>query len=229
MIISGEFESEIMDAGRELGAAIRNSITVSNVLGTVTEVDEENFVFNIEVDDDTAFEGINATLYPGNICSIYLMPTVGSIVVVGFIENSMECPYLIKATQIDKIVIVNENTENSRIEITETAISVIRDKSSCVFTNEEVTLNAENININANEKIVFNGGDNSGLVLVNELTDALNGLVDDIKSMADTFDNHTHIGKDSMGGAITADPPTSPMTPPGSFSAGDYTNESIEQ
>lgn len=42
------------------------------------------------------------------------------------------------------------------------------------------------------DKIVINGGKNDGLINICELTDKLNNLVDEVNSLKDKFNGHTH-------------------------------------
>lgn len=66
----------------------------------------------------------------------------------------------------------------------------------------------DKITVDAESKIIFNGGDNNGLVKIKELTDRLNELVD-------AFNQHTHTGEfeGTIGGsAATGSISTIPTT-----------------
>lgn len=72
--------------------------------------------------------------------------------------------------------------------------------------------------------IEFNGGENSGLVLVDKLTDKLNQLKDEVSRLQDNFLSHTH--------STSAGPTGTTTTTPVSFSqfrSDDYKNDKITQ
>lgn len=83
----------------------------------------------------------------------------------------------------------------------------------------ELTVN-DTIAINADDTIVMNGGNNDGLVKINELTRKLNELVD-------TFNGHTHTV--ATTGSATAQEGTAAATtsPASTFNKRDYENDKI--
>lgn len=78
----------------------------------------------------------------------------------------------------------------------------------------------EKIEANADDKIVFNGGQNKGLIQIERLTQKLNDLVN-------TFNQHVHMVSTTGGPTAqsgTSQPPTSPA---GSFDKSDYEDTKV--
>jgi len=73
------------------------------------------------------------------------------------------------------------------------------------------------------ENIVFNGGDNGGLINITDLTAKLNGLVNEVRALKTALDGHTHIDV-TAGAGISGIP--SPFTANFSdFDKSDYEDD----
>jgi len=79
------------------------------------------------------------------------------------------------------------------------------------------------VNVTPNQ-ITFNGGENAGMVLINQLTNKLNALVSDFNAFTRTFNTHTHVA----AGVATSQPPVF-AGPTVSFNQADYENKKITQ
>lgn len=71
----------------------------------------------------------------------------------------------------------------------------------------------------------INGGNNGGLININELTDKLNGLQKTVNDFITTFSSHTHPGV-QPGGGVSGIPTTSP-SPAAAFNASDYEDSTV--
>lgn len=79
--------------------------------------------------------------------------------------------------------------------------------------------------------VEFNGGGLGGLVMLNELTDKLNGLVGTVNSLVQDFNLHMHLSA-AVGATtspLTAVPGQFPAQQAQRFNATDYENEKITQ
>lgn len=119
------------------------------------------------------------------------------------------------------------NGENSKILITpeQGSYVLVIDLSGGDFSNLAVIgySQIEKIDVDANDKIIFNGGSNHGLVNIEELTQKLNELVE-------AFNQHTHSG--SFEGTISDVPAAgsitlAPPTPHPQFNQQDYEDTNI--
>lgn len=103
----------------------------------------------------------------------------------------------------------------------------------------EVEIDPDNLTVkfgdttleNDGKVIKFNGGDNKGLINIEDLTSKLNQLVDEVNQLRTTFNTHTH-SVTTAGTAIAqsgvASPTTTPVSAPvSSFRTDDYEDTKI--
>lgn len=80
------------------------------------------------------------------------------------------------------------------------------------------------------ETMVFNGGDNNGLIKIKELTDKLNALKDTVNSLVSSYNTHTHTVA-TTGTAVaqtgTATAIVTQATQAVAFDKADYENDKI--
>lgn len=84
---------------------------------------------------------------------------------------------------------------------------------------------------NDGKVIKFNGGDNKGLINIEDLTSKLNNLVNEVNQLRTVFNTHTH-SVTTTGTSVAqtgiASPTTSPVTTPvSSFNVNDYEDTKI--
>lgn len=216
------FEEQCREIGRDFGYKLEQLIPTALVVGEVESVDEDAKTIDAVVDDDRVFRDVSLDIFPSGDNSVLFFPTVGSLVVIGFIENMAEVPVLLKVTKVDKIVIFNESIGNSSITIENDTFFIKRGDSTFEITNDKVSLTS-----NLTE---FNGGGNGGTVLIRELTNSLNNMVTEISAAFTSLNAHTHTFSwaGTAGTSVTL-APNSSVTNPSSFSASDYENNDITQ
>lgn len=218
MRTSAQFNEECARIGEEFGARINDGGRVAMVIATVSAVDEENRTFDAVVDNDRFFSGMNLDIFPNGGNSIFFIPEVDSLVVLGFIEGFSEVPILLKTTKLSKIIISNvagtEEQSESIISFDKDIIEIIRGTSNWKIEKNKISFTSD--------AIEMDGGENGGLVLIKELTDSINNFVSQVGNMCTTFNTHTH-------GAQGAAPPASPMQAPTSLNQSDYENTKITQ
>lgn len=218
------FDKDVVPAARAFGAAIAASRSISLMLATVDTVDEEARTIDTIV-GDKAIRDISLEVIPNGGSSIILVPEIGSVVVLGFIEGFIEMPFIVKHTKVKTFILFNNQTEESKITVNNDSIEIVRGSSIWKIENERISLSGDLIELN--------GGENGGLPLVTELTDSLNAFVNEVSSFVSTFNSHTHTvtGSSATGGPVTGatGSPTSPAQSPSNFNAGDYTNEIVTQ
>lgn len=224
---AGGIEDQLANDGRELGRKIKSSFPTYIVVAEVLEVDEENFTLNAVVDQDRVFSDITLDVFPNGGNSVYLIPEVGSLVLLGFIEGFTEEPILLKTTKVSKLLIWNQQTQESTVSITEEAIDVIRGTSSWRIEDKKVSLTAE--------LIEMDGGDLDGLVIVGKLTERLNKLETEINNIQSAITSHSHLvtgtcpsGGGPLAGGATCSTTYSTVTLT-QFQNSDYENTKITQ
>lgn len=156
--------------------------------------------------------GVNLQANQGADFGLCLFPEVGSYVVVGFVADG--AAGVVLAT--DKItaaeIVIGDN-------------SAIIDADGCRFktANMSVDFNAADI--------IFNGGTLNGLVIIQKLTEKLNGLKDTVNSLINLYNAHTHVTTatvDASGVPGVLSPTASIATPAVPFVASDYENTKIK-
>lgn len=197
--------------GSQLGTAIRNSIPIYITYAEVVSVDEERKVLNAVVDDTNVFSDIALDVFPNGGNSIYSVPAIGSLILVGFVEGYAETPVILRTTKIDKLIIANKpdeergEGEQSYIYIDDDRVQVIRKGTSWTLEDKKISLTAE--------LIEMNGGGLGSSVVAERLTEVLEGI-------ASKFNDHTH----PVSGT-TASETSSKI----SIDSGSYTNTAITQ
>lgn len=76
--------------------------------------------------------------------------------------------------------------------------------------------------------MVFNGGDNKGLVKIKGLTDKLNGLKDTVDALVKSYNGHVHAAAGTIDPEITIAPIVAPAQTPQPFNSSDYENDKIK-
>lgn len=134
MKTSGTFDDECARLGAEFGTKMNDGRRVSLVIATVSAIDEDAKTLEAVVDNDRIFSDISLNIFPNGGNSLYIIPSMNSLVVLGFIEGYSEVPVLIKATKIDKMVVSNvagtEEEGESTISFDKDAVEIIRGTSS---------------------------------------------------------------------------------------------------
>lgn len=102
------------------------------------------------------------------------------------------------------------------------------DKNNAVVL---LTDKIEKITLDVDTEIVINGGENHGLVKIQELTNKLNGLTDTVNGLINAYNTHIHITTATIAetpkvGVIS--PTTSQAQTAQAFDIADYENDKIK-
>lgn len=174
----------------------------------VEEVDEKKRTCRVKVNEGVSFEDVRLYgLTDEGLKGFCLIPKRDSMVLVSRIDNGNEL-YVTMFSEVDKVlgtigdkteVAIDEESLLYKIEETEVAL-----KSNDVQVKTKgvtFTVSDKKVTLDADE-IVFNGGENGGLVKIKELTDKINGFIK-------KFNGHTHtiplITTESAAGKGTAE------------------------
>lgn len=175
--------NNIAESIRRMAQGCRQTVSL---ICTVDAVDKEaRTVDCTPLDESAPMLGVNLQANQGSKFGIVVYPRVGSYVVVGFIANGSA-----------GVVLATDDIES--IEI------VVSDKTSRVLIDEErvrIDVDQETSAELTKDGVVFNGGSLGGLVKVEELTDRLNTIENDINSLKQVFSMWTPTPQDG-GGAL---------------------------
>ena len=106
-----KFESQMSEIGSEFSRLISSCIPISLVYGEVISVNSDENTFDISTTDDNEIRDIPLTGVKNATTSILIKPSIGSVVVVGFVENDPSMSFPVLFTQIDSAdITVGEST-----------------------------------------------------------------------------------------------------------------------
>ena len=164
-----EIEKDLSNLGESLGRAIIGRLPNFIVIATVQSVNEDDKVLDAVVDDTHVFSDIALDVFPNGGNSIYLVPTVGSLIILGFIEGYAEAPFIIKTTQVDKIIIsIPGEHPDSIIYSDKDVVEIIRGSSSWKIEDNLITLN---------------GGKNRGIMNISQIDSLVEALSQDLMAL----------------------------------------------
>lgn len=95
------------DIGRTFGMLLRGITTesVALVQGTVKAVNREDKTADVEIGRGHIVTGVTLDTVTGGGSGVIVFPAVESVVMVGFVENRPELPYIAQCTKADEIAI----------------------------------------------------------------------------------------------------------------------------
>lgn len=213
-----DINKEIFKAKQALLALLKSSSSAT-IYATVKSVDEDKRNCMVAIDDAEFTDVLLYSVENADLKGFVMLPKIDSTVLVSRIGGSNEL-YVSMFSEIEKVLL----TVGDKVE-------VALDDKELICKNDKVSLkiNGENVELDA-EKIIFNGGDNNGLVKIQELTDKINALVD-------AFNNHTHMlmsGTVAVSGSPTNQSNPAPIEVPAIIAKAqklnktDYENDKIK-
>lgn len=153
-------------------------------------------------------------------------PRIGDLIYVWFMMGNIQCPrWLPMGHSLITSGIPEELRGNHRI-----GLFTLNGNQFWIndFTGDVYVKTKGTIHIDSATQIIFNQGQNLGMVKIQELTDKINNLVKELETLRNIFNNHTHTGVQTGPGitAPTSTPDSTAFTP---FNKDDYENTKILQ
>lgn len=130
-----KFETAMQEIGNSLSIAISEMRPISLMYGEVISVNIEEKTFDLSTLEDSEIRDIPLTGVQGIETSTIVTPTIGSLVIIGFVQNDPSLAFPILFTQLDKADIT---IGNSTISITNDKI-VLNGGDSPVIYIEQLT------------------------------------------------------------------------------------------
>lgn len=182
---------------------------------TVDEIDEDARTVDVSpLDESAPILGVNLQANQCGEIGLVTFPKKDSHVVVGFLN--------------DAAAVVLETLEVYKV------CGVIGEDTPVEFTAEDnllsITIGDTTITADGAKQITMNGGDNGGLVQVQELTDKLNNLTKQVNAFVKVFNSHDHVTTATVGtgGPGKISPPASPASDADDFKREDYENTDVK-
>lgn len=98
-----KFNKMMASLGRDLRNLIGRSKTVAFVYGTVKEVDTETNTMSVSIDSEVTLPDISLAPIQGGNVNALLYPKVGSVVIVGFVEDRPELSFVVAMTEVEEL------------------------------------------------------------------------------------------------------------------------------
>lgn len=173
---------------------------------TVDSVDEEKRTIECTpIDEGAQLLGVNLQADQSQTVGIVSFPAVGSDVLVGFINPAVAVVLL--TTEITKTIITIGETN---IETDAEGVRIDTAKMSAYINKED---------------IVFNGGNNEGLIIIQKLTDKLNELTQTVNDLISAYNTHTHVCAAPQSPSATT---LSQANPAQQFNKSDYEDNKVK-
>lgn len=136
---------------------IESKTPVQTVTAKVLTVDEQKMVCEVEVLDGAQREGVRlrSAIKSGDDTGVIIVPKVDSYVLVGLIYNLKEQSFIMKCSEVDKVLIKIGGTT--------------------------FELNADDLKLDVSQT-TFNGGNNGGLIKIDPFVTAYNANLTAIKA-----------------------------------------------
>lgn len=194
---------------------------------TVDSVDEDARTVDCSpLDEGAPLLGVNLQANQESEHGVVVFPSVGSYVVVAFLNHS--AALVVASEKIDKIRLKIGDTT---AEIVDGQIDIAIKETKVKLTDKQADIAVKDTTIEASsEGVVINGGDFGGLIKIQQLTDKINDLID-------AFNSHTHeipSGSVAVTGSATAQANPAPVSVPAIMSphtkvqVSDYENEKVK-
>lgn len=165
--------------GNQIGELVARCIIKSV---NIDEVDEDNNVAKVSM-----YEGDDPLTVPLQLLNIgeaviKVIPTVDTTALIAGIDGNINRPFFVAYSQIDKAdILIGDSVIN--------------------ITTDEINVQVKDSTINmTSDEIKFNGGENNGLVLAQNLCDRLNTIENDINTLKQAFTKWVPAAQD--GGAM---------------------------
>lgn len=161
------FEKELEEAlKRAIEKAAEKNLKI--VTGIAINIDEEKRLFTLQREGEEDIEEIriNAVAIEENECT--MIPKEGSAVVVVFVDG-IKVGVMVNCSEVEKV-------------------NLVIGKTKLIITADGVNVETEKMKMEiGNQEILFNGGENKGLVKIEKLVDKINAIEKDVNTLKQSF------------------------------------------
>lgn len=136
--------------GRDLRTLIGKSKTVAFVYGTVREVDTETNTMSVSIDSEVTLPDISLAPIQGGNANALLYPKVGSVVIIGFVEDRPELSFVVAMTEVEELRLqfgFESDPALDYIVANTESVTVFRGQNEDNFTRFNINKTAANLRI----------------------------------------------------------------------------------
>lgn len=151
-----KFNKMMASLGRDLRNLIGRSKTVSFVYGTVKEVDTETNTMSVSIDSEVTLPDISLAPIQGGNANALLYPKVGSVVIVGFVEDRPELSFVVAMTEVEELRLqfdFESDPAVDYIKVNDTYVSVFRGTDENNYTRFNINKTAANLALYRNGQL----------------------------------------------------------------------------
>ena len=145
-----KFNKMMASLGRDLRNLIGRSKTVAFVYGTVKEVDTETNTMSVSIDSEVTLPDISLAPIQGGNANALLYPKVGSVVIVGFVEDRPELSFVVAMTEVEELRLQFDFDSDPAVDyiVANTgSVTVFRGQNEDNFTRFNINKTAANLRI----------------------------------------------------------------------------------
>lgn len=221
---NAKFDSAMEEVGHQLRNVLNEYQRVSLMYAEVTAVDTEALTFDVIIDEENEMKGIPLAIVNDDSSSVVMVPEIGSICTLGFVQGNASMSFPIKFSKVQSISVQFEMLEDEQKQL------LSMDKDGITYSNTTDNAKLDIIvgetSITMEDKLVkVNGGD-SPMIYIEKLTQKLNEFVK-------TFNSHTHklesLDASAPNGPVklVSGEVGAPNSSAGDFSEDDYQDETF--
>lgn len=151
-----KFNRMMASLGRDLRNLIGRSKTVAFVYGTVREVDTETNTMSVSIDNEVTLPDISLAPIQGGNANALLYPKVGSVVIVGFVEDRPELSFVVAMTEVEELRLqfdFESDPAVDYIKVNDTYVSIFRGTDENNYTRFNLNQTAANLTLFRNGQL----------------------------------------------------------------------------
>lgn len=157
---TSKFERAMASAGLKLKNLMLKNKTVALVYGTVQSVDTENNTMSVSIGSEVTLPDISLSPVDGGNANALFYPIVGSMVVLGFVEDRPELSFPLAYTEVNEIHIqfdfstgeptdmIIANGEEITITRGDTTMQVSSSEITMSVGSNTITMDGTQVNVN---------------------------------------------------------------------------------
>ena len=142
-----KFERAMASAGSRLRTLILKNKTVALVYATVLSVDKDNNTMSVSIGSEVTLPDISLAPVDGGNANALFYPAIGSLVVLGFVEDRPEMSFPIAFTEVTQIniqFVFSGGSPSDMIEIDGNKVDVTRGGSNITISDDSISASIGN-------------------------------------------------------------------------------------
>lgn len=161
-----KFNRTMANLGRSLRSMMARTKTVAFVYATVQEVNQQTNTISVSIGNEVTLPDISLAPIQGGNANALLYPKVGSVVILGFIEDRPELSFVVAFSEVDGIHIqfdYDNDPPQDSIDANATEVMIVRGDGDAVttvsITQDSITMTTGNCKVEVTQdQVDINNG-----------------------------------------------------------------------